>query len=346
SVVDVPSILPDERVFPRPVVSDPPRFTGTDEVWSTSNAIYVDSNLDVGPLTFLFGARAEYTTYYDQQRTSLDPRFAVRAKLLPFTTLKANLGQYHQAASAFFLAKQAGNPDLPLERGWQSGVGVETWLTRSLDVDAQLFYRTADDLAEPVGGVTSFVATGAPRVQPIGHERAYGFELLIRQRLDKGFFGWVSYTLMRAEERLDKAVGVEGSTATGWRSTEFDQTHNISVAASLQLPLGFEVGAAVRYVTGNPATLAQGGVFDADDGRYERVDAPVRSSRLPPFFQLDARIDKRFTFDAWSLGLYCDLQNATNRQNYELFQYSYDFSAVQGFPGLPILPVIGAEARF
>ena len=41
-----------------------------------------------------------------------------------------------------------------------------------------------------------------------------------------------------------------------------------------------------------------------------------------------------------------DLQNATNQQNFELFQYSYDFSTVQGFPGLPILPVFGFDASF
>ncbi len=346
SVVDVPLFLPDERLFPRPAVSDPPRFTGTDEVYATAGSFYVDSDVAVGPLTFLVGARADYTTYYDQRRASLDPRFAVRAKLLPFTTLKANLGQYHQTPTSFFLAKKAGNPELPLERGWQSGLGVETWLTRSLDVDAQFFYRTADDLAEPVGSPIGFVATGAARIQPIGHERAYGAELLIRQRLDKGFFGWVSYTLMRAEERLDAPVGVENAKKIGWRSTEFDQTHNFSVASSLQLPAGFEVGASVRYVTGNPATLAQGGVFDADSGTFRRVNQAPRSQRLPPFFQVDARVDKRFAFDTWTLGLYCDLQNATNQQNYEFFQYNADFTVQQGFPGLPILPVFGAEASF
>jgi hypothetical protein len=348
STVDVPFFLPDERLFPRPVVSDPPRFLATDDVFGTSTSFYIDSDVTLGPVKFLMGARADLWTYYDQTRVALDPRFAFRAQVLPFTTLKGNLGLYHQTPSPFFMAKSAGNPDLPLESGWQTGLGLETWLTRSLDVDVQLFFRNASDLAEGVAGLnpTRFVVTGAPRIQPIGHERAYGAELLIRQRLDDGVFGWVSYTLMRSEERQDKAVGIEGAEATGWRSTEVDQTHNLSIAVSSQLPWGFEVGGAFRYVTGNPATLAQGGVFDADDGRFERVNQPIRSSRLPPFIQLDLRVDKRFVFDTWALGLYLDLQNATNQQNFELFQYNYDFSTVQGFPGLPILPVFGAEARF
>jgi hypothetical protein len=348
STVDVPFFLPDERLFPRPVVSDPPRFLATDDVFGTSTSFYIDSDVSLGPVKFLMGARADLWTFYDQTRVALDPRFAFRAQLLPFTTLKGNLGLYHQTPSPFFMSKSAGNPDLPLEYGWQTGLGLETWLTRSLDVDVQVFFRNADDLAESVTGnnPTRFVVTGAPRIQAVGLERAYGAELLVRQRLDDGVFGWVSYTLMRSEERQEKATGIEGAESTGWRSTEVDQTHNLSIALSSQLPWGVEVGGAFRYVTGNPATLAQTGVFDADDGRHERVNAPARSSRLPPFVQLDLRVDKRFVFDTWALGLFLDLQNATNQQNFELFQYSYDFSTVQGFPSLPILPVFGLDASF
>jgi TonB family protein len=348
STVDIPFFLPDERLFPRPVVSDPPRFQATDDVFGTSSSFYIDSDVTVGLLKLLVGARADLWTYYEQTRTSLDPRLAFRAQVLPFTTIKGNVGLYHQAPSPFFLSKSAGNPTLPLEAGWQTGLGIETWFSRSLDVDLQVFLRNAFDLAESVTGLapTRFVPTGAPRIQSIGSERAYGAELLIRQRLDNGVFGWVSYTLMRSEERQDRPTGVEGAKATGWRPTEFDQTHNLSLALSCQLPLGFELGGAFRAVTGNPATLAQGGTFDADDSRYERINRPARSSRLPPFVQLDVRVDKRFVFDTWALGLFLDLQNATNHQNYEFFQYNYDFTTVQGFPGLPIVPVVGASARF
>ena len=346
STVDIPFFLPDERLFPRPATSDPPRFLAEDLVVGTGSSFYVDSDLHIGPLTLLIGGRADLFTYYDEKRTSFDPRFAVRADLLPFTTLKANVGLYHQIPVPFFIAENGGNPKLPLEEGWQTGFGVETWLTRSLDVDMQVFYRFADQLAEPIGSPIAFLTASGPRIQAIGHERAFGAELLIRQRFDEGMFGWISYTLMRSEERADKPVGVDDAEEIGWRSTEFDQTHNFSVAVSSQLPWGIELGGAVRFVTGNPATLAQGSLFDADDSRYDRVNQPSRSQRLPPFFQVDARVDKRFVFDTWALGLYLDLQNATNTSNFEFFQYNYDFTVIQGFPGLPILPVFGAEASF
>ena len=346
SKTDLPLILPDERLFPRPTLSDPPRSLIEDEVFGTSSSFYVEGDLTIGPLTLLAGGRADLLTYYDQTRSSFDPRFSARAAVLPGVVLKGNVGLYHQATSPFFMAKRAGNPDLPLEKGWQFGGGAEVWLTRSLDVNFELFLRTADDLAEAVISPVGFFPSGAPRIQSIGHERAYGAEFMLRQRLDHGVFGWISYTLMRAEERQDRPDGIEGATATKWTVVPYDQTHILSIAVSGQLPWHIELGGALRYVTGNPVTAAGGGQLDADTGRHQRYAGVLRGSRLPGFFQLDARIDRKFTFDTWSLSLYCDLQNATNHQNYELFQYNYDFTVREGFPGLPILPVIGAEASF
>ena len=361
SFTDVPFALPDERLFPRPATSDPPRTLLDDVVIGSSYSVYAEADLRLGPLLVVAGGRTDLWTYYDQLRPAFDPRLAMRLDLVNHVVLKGSLGLYHQTASPFELANKFGNPDLPLEQGWQASAGVEVQLSRSLDIDAQLFGRSATDMAEFVVSPIGFFATGAARIQPIGEQRVIGAELLLRQRLDTfvlpsgsalgGFFGWVAYTLMKAEERSDAPVGVEGAEEFGWSPSTFDQTHILSIASSWQTPVwpvigSIELGAAVRYVTGNPATVAQSGIFDADTSGHRRNNAPYRSTRLPPFFQLDVRVDKRWTFDTWALAAFCDLQNATNAQNYELFQYNYDFTEIEGFPGLPIIPVVGVEASF
>ena len=66
--------------------------------------------------------------------------------------------------------------------------------------------------------------------------------------------------------------------------------------------------------------------------------------RIPSFFELDARISKRFKFgDATELEVYLDVQNVTNHQNPEEVIYNYDFSKKSYITGLPILPVLGAK---
>lgn len=335
---DLPFLVPDERLFPRPVVSDAPRFIIDDTVYGANYAFYTEADLTLGNLLIIGGLRADFWTYYDEIRTSIDPRLTVHYQMLDSVSLKGSLGVYHQSATPFELSKDFGNPALPLESGWQASLGAEVALTNSLDVDWQIFYRGTDDLAELVINPGALNTSGEERIQPVGEGRAYGSEVLLRQRLDKGFFGWIAYTLLRAEEKEN--------TDEPWILNPFDQTHILSIAASYQLPYGFELGGAVRYVTGSPTTLAIGGNFDGDTGRYLRVNGQRRGGRVPPFFQMDARVDKKFIFDTWSLALFLDLQNATNNQNFEFFQYNYNFSEIQGFPGLPILPVFGAEASF
>ena len=64
------------------------------------------------------------------------------------------------------------------------------------------------------------------------------------------------------------------------------------------------------------------------------------------FYQLDIRIDKTFVFDDWSLKLYLELSNATNRANIEQVGYSFDYSTRSDIVGLPIVPGLGIRATF
>lgn len=339
---DLPFLIPTERLLPRPQTSDPPRFKNVDEVNALSLAAYAMAELKLGPVTVLGGLRSDYISYYDQVRVVVDPRLNLRWQVLKSVTALAYVGLFHKAATPVELSDKFGNPNLPLEEGWQYGGGLEVALTRSLDVEWQIFYKDLDNLARFVTSPLAFDSSGEPRVQAVGEKRVLGTEILVRQRLDKGFFGWVAYTLLRAEERNKEGKG----GPTRFVVDDFDQTHILSIAASYQLPWDFEIGGAFRYVTGVPQTFAISGITDTDSTNHIRQNEPFRNSRLPPFIQVDLRVDKRFTFDTWALDLYLDLQNATNRENYEFFTYSYDYRFVAGFPGLPIIPSFGFKASF
>ena len=76
--------------------------------------------------------------------------------------------------------------------------------------------------------------------------RAYGGQVLLRQELLRGFFGWITYSLTRSERR--------DHPNTDWRLFDFDQTQALGVVASYQLGHGWEVGTRFRYTTGFPRT--------------------------------------------------------------------------------------------
>ena len=63
------------------------------------------------------------------------------------------------------------------------------------------------------------------------------------------------------------------------------------------------------------------------------------------FHQLDLRVDKTWTFPAWKLTTYLDVQNAYNRANPEAVLYNYNFTQTRYQAGLPIIPSLGVRGE-
>ena len=64
------------------------------------------------------------------------------------------------------------------------------------------------------------------------------------------------------------------------------------------------------------------------------------------FSQIDVRLDKIWTYDAWTLDAYLDVLNASNHRSIEGNAFSYDFSQQARVEGLPIFPSLGLKASF
>jgi hypothetical protein len=170
-----------------------------------------------------------------------------------------------------------------------------------------------------------------------GQGRAYGWELLLRRRAERGLFGWLSYTLSRSERFLEGGRTVEFA---------FDQTHVGNLALSYAHG-GFTYAVRFTLASGRPVgdiLDAEGddAVYDADDDDFD-PDSGGRRTRLPLYHQLDVRIDR-----AWRLGpvegsVYLDVINVYNAQNSEGYRYEYDFSRRSPLPGLPLLPTLGVR---
>jgi len=139
---------------------------------------------------------------------------------------------------------------------------------------------------------------------------------------------------------------VVGRAGPGWRAFDSDQTHVLTVVASYEPGLGFELGARFRVTSGFPRTPVVGAFYDARRNVYEPDFGAQNSARIPPFVSLDLRAAKRFDFGRVKLELYLDVQNVTNKKNAEDLVYSYDYKKQSTISGLPILPVLGARLDY
>ncbi|MGM0576809.1 MAG: TonB-dependent receptor domain-containing protein [Myxococcota bacterium] len=297
-------------------------------------APYLEGTLRVADaLTLVPGLRVEAYALEDSSYVAVDPRLSTRWDVAEDTVLKGFAGLYHKPPEVDEWDERLGNPDLGPERAWQVSLGVEQRLTEKLSADLQVFYKSMDDLVVPADPLTEGV-----RYTNDGVGRVYGMELLLRHDLSERFFGWVSYTLMRARRR-------DGPDER-WRAFDTDQTHILTALGVFRLGRGWEAGFRFRYTSGNPETPIVGATFDADNDTFWPIAGRVNSDRSPAFHQLDIRFDKRWVFDAWMLNLYLEIQNLYNRANHEGWNYAYDYSDRESISGLPIIPNFGLEAEF
>ncbi len=268
-----------------------------------------------------------------QESTQIEPRLAVRWSPVSALTWKVGWGVYHQPPAAADLSAVFGDPTLGLESAEHLLGGVTVGTPDVVSFEMTAFRVTSQDL-----DVRSALPspTVAQALLSTGIGRTRGIQFLLRKQVGKRFFGWLTYTLSKSER-----ANAEGDP---YYAYDFDQTHIVGAVASYDLGAGFEVGGRFRYATGFPRTPVVGSYLDGKTGAYEPLFGALNSIRIPPFWQIDVRLSKRFTLGrGTALEAYLDLQNVTDRSNAEEIVYSPNYTQRRYITGLPILPVLGAR---
>ncbi|HEY3494722.1 MAG TPA: TonB family protein [Polyangiaceae bacterium] len=318
---------------PGPAFASPAREFDQSELFFLP-AVYGELTTRAKRLEVVSWVRLDYThmtRHYD-----VSPRLTARYDLVtsPRTTLKGGSGIFHQAPGLFEITLSDDATTLRSERNWQNSLGVEQQIGRHLEASVEGFYNVMDDLVTRRLG-----PNGVLRYDNSATGRVYGLEAMLRYVADDDFFGWISYTLSRSER----------TWSPGQPSQLFyaDQPHNLTVLGSYNLGKGWELGARFRLSSGNLYTPCNGGLLNSSSTTYICVSGKQNSERLSTFHQLDVRVDKRWVFSSWTLGIYLDLINAYNNISEDAPAYSFDFSQ-RGTTSqnLPIVPSLGIRGEF
>ncbi|MCB9678902.1 MAG: TonB family protein [Alphaproteobacteria bacterium] len=266
----------------------------------------------------------------------VDPRILSRFEIVKGNTIKAATGFYQQPPQPQEALGLGQASSVGYERAWNSSIGFEQQLSPAIKWDIDLFYKKFDNL---IVYNDQFSGRGSDAFINGGDGRAYGMEIMARHEPVGRFFGWISYTLSRSERKdgPDQDVYL----------FDFDQTHIFSAQAGYDLPYDFGISAQAQYVTGNPDSPYNAGIYDADADYYNGFSTGGRNTeRLPAFFQTSLRLDKLWTFKTWQFETYVDLLNAVRGVNPEFRIYNYDYSDSAFVRGLPFIPNVGLEAKF
>jgi TonB family protein len=268
-------------------------------------------------------------------------RILARYELTPSHVFKAAVGSYNQTPQPMGLVTHdsLGDPFTPATKSRQMSFGYFWQISDILSFDFQLYHNNQWDIPELATAEDLLQNPESRYFNADGKGRMYGLEFFLRHNQNDRWFGWISYSLSRSERYSQKEKR--------YVPYEKDQTHNLQLLFSCQLPKQYQVGSRIRYVTGNPYSPVVDRVYDATNRYYRPVYGIENSARNEPFFQVDLRIDKLFVFDSWKLSTYFDLQNIFwfMYKSPESTMYNFDYTEKTTI-SFPFYPTLGVRIEF
>ncbi|MEO0471452.1 MAG: TonB-dependent receptor [Bacteroidota bacterium] len=273
-------------------------------------------------LILSLGARVDGNSFNESMQNPLNqfsPRFSASYYITPKLTANFNAGIFYQLPPYTVLGyrdtetRELANLDLTYIRNRQLVAGLAYTTNANAKISVEAYYKTYNNypflLRDSIslanlGG--DFGVIGNEPASSISEGRTYGLEILVQQRLFRGFYGIVAYTLGWSEFQ-DKNGNFVPSA--------WDSRHIVALTAGKKFKGDWEVGLKWRLTTGTPftpadvATSSLRNVWDARQRQIEDFNL-LNSQRIPAYHQLDFRIDKKWFFNKWSFNVFFDLQNA------------------------------------
>lgn len=280
-------------------------YTSIDERFTASLGLRADAN--------------NYSAAMKDLSDQLSPRLSLSYQLTEHWSLSGNAGLYYQLPPYTALGFKNNNGlyankyALRYMQVSQGSVGLNWRKGDTFEVSVEGFYKDYDKIPLSVADGIPLTCKGND-YGVIGNElltstaqgRSYGAELLLKWLIAKKLNLASSFTLFKSEYRTDKESEY---IASAW-----DNRFIFNLRGTYNLPRHWSVGMKVSCIGGAPYTP-----YDADksslvtawnaQGKPYYDYTRYNEERLPPFTQVDIRIDKTFYLKRCMLGFYIDLQN-------------------------------------
>ncbi|WP_437488998.1 TonB-dependent receptor plug domain-containing protein [Sorangium sp. So ce1014] len=313
------------------------------------------------------GVRGDFFSSGGETAWTVDPRLATRLQATRNVALLSAFGVTHQPPS--FLGAVPGLQIGGLRGGVQTGLlasaGVELRLPEGIKATISAFRSGFFDLSDALGNRLPGTDIGlAQRAELRGTGSTHGLEIHAHRSLSKRVGGFVSYTLSRSVRHVGRETF----------DSAFDRRHVLNAAAAVDLGRGWKLGGRTVFYSGIPMTLdydlwgndgLNGQRPDNDDEDRPDTEEDLRRreqlreqiaryvrglslpERLPAFFRLDLRLEKRWVLrEGRTVSLTVEVLNATAGK--ETLQY--ECSLLRGCEpeelGPIVIPSLGGEASF
>jgi hypothetical protein len=181
----------------------------------------------------------------------------------------AGFGLAHQlpALATRVPGRRPGLLELSRQRAVQATQGLEYALPDGMLGRTTLFHQHVD--------------VETPGVQG----RSFGVEQFLRRDFTHRLGGFLSYTLTRAQGEIGRETVL----------SSYDRTHVVSAVLGYDLGSGYRLGSRGYFASGRAQRVACP-TPDCGPSDFQGPFIYQRDVRLPAFFRLDFRFEKRWTF--------------------------------------------------
>ena len=305
------------------------------------NAIYFNNNFKANQqLTLDYGLRVSaytlmggdvYNIYNGDEKTSsillqknafgktylnLEPRITGNYRINELSSVKLayarNVQHLHLLSNATASSPSdqwIGNSyNIKPELADQTSIGyARNFQNNTYELGAELYYKKMQNQLDYKDGTNINTIADVESALLYGIGRAYGFELLAKKKMGI-VSGWISYTLSKAERKI------EGINEGEWYNAKQDRTHDISIVSIVELNSKWSVSGVFVYYTGDAVTFPTGKYSFEGQTIYQY--AKRNANRMPTYHRLDLSVtyenknkNKRET--SWNFSLY----NVYGREN-------------------------------
>lgn len=274
---------------------------------------------------------------------ALDPRIAARVTVSKRLTWVGTLALMHQPPS---LGPIPGGELGTLSQGLQSAVqasqGFEAKLPLDLEFKGSFFLQRYFGMTNAFATCSSLFndLPDASCLDTRVNGRALGIELMLRRSFSKRIGGWISYTFSHSTVEVPHPLSGEPTDVP----SNFDRPHVLNAALAFDFGKGWHAGARFTYYTGLPYTVTLEGI----------PVAPYNGLRLPDFWRIDLRLEKRWRLGArGQVAVFLEGLNITFNQEAIAIQCETHVGAsgltnqcLPQYVGPVSVPSLGVEAKY
>lgn len=326
---------------------------------NTGNRYILDAvNINSDEITYKGAAFAQWTQYllnriklnaglrydyfgYIEKKGYVSPRLSAQVNLVHDLYMNLSYGIFYQSPSYIWLVSNPLNKKLEDIRADHYVAGLEYIFMPDLKASVEVYYKNYDKypvsterpyfiLSNNGGNFENQNNFGLEPLVSEGTGYSNGIEFFVQKAFSKNYYFNVNLSLFRA-----KYISLDGVE----RDSDFDNRVLFTTFGGYQFGKDWTIAGKFRYVGGRPYT-------PINPANGTQLVSQYNSARLPDYYSLDIRLDKKWTFSKWTLNTYIDIQNITGRKNVSGYKWNKFKGIIEANESIGVLPSIGINAMF